>query len=173
MGPGANFSGNATNQALFDLIAGSIFAGADQPGDLMLTTKQFAGLAAMLTVLVFVVRLRGLPPVLVYLNAIAALTCGVFAFTYFIAERWMKTPLRETLGLAQVGFIAASAVAFGLTAYVYPLLSSRTDAVSYYVLVALLGVSVAGYSVGCGLFALNATWAIIRYVRLRPQDNQE
>lgn len=141
----------------------------------MLTTKLLAGLAAMLTVLVFVVRLRGLPPVLVYLNAIAALTCGVFAFTYFIAERWMKTPLQQTLGLAQVGFIAASAVAFGLTAYAYPLLllSSRTDAVSYYVLVALLGVSVAGYSVGCGLFALNATWAIIRYVRLRPQDNQE
>ena len=127
----------------------------------------------MLTVLVFSVKFRGLPPVFVYLDAIAALTCGVFAFTHFIAERWMRIPLGKTLGLAQVGFISASVVAFGLTAYVYPLLSSRTDAVSYYVLVALLGVSVAGYSVGCGLFALNATWAIIRYVRLRPQDNQE
>ena len=59
----------------------------------MLTTKLFAGLAAMLTVLAFAVRLRGLPPVLVYLGAIAALTCGVFAFTYFIAERWMKNPI--------------------------------------------------------------------------------
>ena len=136
----------------------------------MLTTKLFAGLAAMLTVLVFVARLRGLPPVLVYFDAIAPFTCGVFAFTYFIAERWMKTPLQQTLGLVQVGFIAASAVAFGLAAYLYPLLSSRPDAVSYYLLVALLGVSVAGYSIGCGLFALNATWAILHYVRLRPQD---
>ena len=124
----------------------------------------------MLTVLVFSVKLRGLPPVFVYLDAIAALTCGVFAFTYFIAERWMRIPLGKTLGLAQVGFIAASVVAFGLAAYEYPLLSSRPDAMSYYLLVALLGVSVAGYLIGCGLFALNATWAVIRYVRLRPQD---
>lgn len=136
----------------------------------MLTTKLFAGMAAVLTLLVFSVKLRGLPSLLVYLDAIAALTCGVFAFTYFIAERWMKTPLQRTLGLAQVGFIAASAVAFGLAAYEYPLLSSRPDAASYYVLVALLGASVAGYSIGCGLFALNATRAIIRHVRLRPQD---
>lgn len=136
----------------------------------MLTTKLFAGLASMLAVLVFVAKFRGLPPVLVYFDAIAALTCGVFAFTYFIAERWMKIPLRKALGLAQAGFIAASAVAFGVAAFVYPLLSSRTDAVSYYLLVALLGVWVAGYAMGCVLFALNATWAILRYVRLLPQD---
>lgn len=40
--------------ALFDLIAGSIVAEAVQPGDLMLTTKLFAGLVVMLTALVFV-----------------------------------------------------------------------------------------------------------------------
>ena len=40
--------------ALFDLIAGSIFAGAVQTRDLMLTTKLFAGLAAILAALVFV-----------------------------------------------------------------------------------------------------------------------
>lgn len=138
----------------------------------MLTTKLFAGLAFLLTVLVFVARLRGLPPVLVYFGAIAALTCVVFGFSYFIAERWMKTAFQPTLGLAQVGFIAVSPVAFGLAAYEYSFLSSHPDAMSYYLFVVLLVASVAGYSIGCGLFALNATWTIIRYLRLRPQDKQ-
>ena len=129
----------------------------------MLTAKLFAGLASILALIVFLAKLRALPPVPIYLQLVAALACVIFAATYFTAARWMQTPLNQTLGLVQVGFIVISVGAFGFAVYLYPSLSSEADFASD-----LIVSSALGFSVGCALFAANAIWAVIRLVRVRP-----
>ena len=91
----------------------------------MLTAKLFAGLASILTLIVFLAKLRALPPVPIYLQLVAALACVIFAVIYFTAARWMRTPLNQKLRLVQVGFIGISVGAFGFAVYFYPSLSSE------------------------------------------------
>jgi len=132
----------------------------------MLTAKLFAGLASILTLIVFLAKLRALPPVPIYLQLIAALASVIFAVTYFTAARWMRTPLNQTLGLVQIAFIGISVGAFVFAVYLYPSLSSEADSASYYFIV----LSALGFLVGCALFAANAAWLVIRLVRVRPHN---
>lgn len=132
----------------------------------MLTAKLFAGLASILALIIFLAKLRALPPVPIYLQLVAVLACVIFALTYFTAERWMRTPLNQTLGLVQVGLISFSVGAFGFAVYLYPSLSSEADFASY-----LIVASAVGFLVGCALFAANAAWAVIRLVHVRPHNN--
>ena len=131
----------------------------------MLTAKLFAGLASILTVIVFLAKLRASPLIPKYLQLVAALACVIFAFTYFTAARWMRTPLNQALGLVQVGFIVISVGAFAFAVYRYPSLSSEADSASN-----LIVLSALGFLVGCALFAANAVWTVIRMVRVRPHN---
>ena len=131
----------------------------------MLTAKLFAGLASILTLIAFLAKLHALPAVPIYLQIVAALACVIFAVTYYTAARWMRTPLNQTLGLVQVGFIGISVGAFGFAVYLYPSLLSEADFASCFIVSSALGFFIA-----CALFAANAAWAVTRLVRVRPHN---
>ena len=130
----------------------------------MLTAKLFAGLAGILVLVVSVAKLRALPPVPIYLQLAGALACVIFAYTYFNAERWLRTPLNQTLGLVHAGFVGISVGAFGFAVYLHPSSPSEIDLSSH-----LIAASAVGFLIGCALFAANSVWALIRFLRIHTK----
>ena len=125
----------------------------------MLIAKLFAGLACILLFIVSVGKFRVLPPVPVYLQFVGGLVCVIFAFTYFNAARWLRTPLNQTLGLVQLGFVSISVGTFGFAVYLHRSSPTGADLSSF-----LITGSALGFLLGCALFAVNSAWAVIRFI---------
>jgi hypothetical protein len=125
----------------------------------MLTAKLFAGLASVQVVAAILARLSSSPPIPIYLQLIVGVFCLIFATTFLVAERWMRRPLNQRMGLVQSGLVGVAVCTFVFEFDLHPLLSNTADVLGSY----LIPASTLSFLVACGLFALNATWTLIRF----------